>query len=200
MSTPTESGRALVRAGSLALLAFFFCAGAARAQLPAPDAVWKRISSGGVAVIIRHAQTVPGLGDPPDFRIGDCATQRNLSAQGRAQAAQLGAAFKARGIVPTRILSSQWCRCIDTARAAFGRHAAEPALNSFFDDRNREAVQSAQVRKLIAAVKPGELLVLVTHQVNMTALAGVSPAQGEVFVFAPASDQTVTLVGRIPAP
>lgn len=150
--------------------------------------------------MVRHAQTVPGVGDPPNFRIGDCATQRNLSAERRAQAARLGAAFRARGIRADRVLSSQWCRCVDTAEAAFGRHAEEPALNSFFDDRATEAAQSARVRALIAGVKPGELLVLVTHQVNMTALAGVPAAQGEMLVFAPAAGQTVTLVGRVPAP
>ena len=183
------------KAGSLALLAFFLSAGAARAD----EAVWKRIAQGGVAVMIRHAQTVPGVGDPQGFRIGDCATQRNLSAEGRAQARRLGAAFKARGIAPARVLSSQWCRCIDTAVEAFGRHAEEPALNSFFEERSGEPGQSAAVRKLIAGVKRGEVLVLVTHQVNITALEGAPVSQGEMFVFAPAG-KTVKLVGRIAAP
>jgi phosphohistidine phosphatase SixA len=185
------------RAGSLALLAFFFCAlpGPARAD----EAVWKRIAQGGVAVMVRHAQTVPGFGDPPGFRIGDCATQRNLSEEGRAQARRLGAAFAARGIRPSRVLSSQWCRCIDTAEAAFGRHVEAPALNSFFDERKTEPAQSAAVRKLIAGVKRGEVLVLVTHQVNITALAGESVAQGEMIVLAPAGT-AAKIVGRLSVP
>jgi len=188
-----------VKAGSLALLAFFFWVGAAGADGAADEAVWKRIAQGGVAVMIRHARTEPGVGDPPNFRIGDCATQRNLSNEGRAQARRLGAAFAARGITPTAVLSSQWCRCIDTAREAFGRNAEEPALNSFFDERRTEPAQSAAVRARIAALKRGEILVLVTHQVNMTALAGAYPAEGEMFVLAPAG-KTVELVGRLPSP
>jgi len=189
----------LNKAGRFALLAFLLWAGAVQADTAADEAVWKRIAQGGVAVMIRHAQTVPGVGDPPQFRLGDCATQRNLSAEGRAQARRLGEAFKARGIAPARVLSSQWCRCIDTAMEAFGRHAEEPALNSFFDGRGTEPAQSAAVRKLIAGMKRGEVLVLVTHQVNITALAGSPVSEGEMFVFAP-EGKTVKLLGRIPAP
>ena len=188
-----------MKAGSLVLLAFFFWAGMARADSSADDAAWKRIAQGGVAVMIRHARTEPGVGDPPNFRIGDCTTQRNLSAEGRAQAKRLGAAFAARGIAPTVVLSSQWCRCIDTAREAFGRNTEESALNSFFDGRSTEPAQSAAVRARIAALKRGEILVLVTHQVNMTALAGKYPAEGEVFVLAP-SGTSVELVGRLSTP
>ena len=181
-----------IKAGSLALLAFLFCAGGARAG----EALWARIAQGGVAVMIRHAQTEPGTGDPPQFRLGDCSTQRNLSAEGRAQAQRLGAAFRARGIATPRVLSSQWCRCIDTAGEAFGRHAPEPALNSFFDDRRTEPAQTAAARKLVAGVKRRELLVLVTHQVNISALAGQGAAQGELLVLAP----DARLLGRLPAP
>lgn len=188
-----------MKAGSLALLAFFFWAGAVRADPVSDEAVWKRIAQGGVAVMIRHARTEPGTGDPPNFRLGDCSTQRNLSNEGRAQARRLGAAFAARGIAPTAVLSSQWCRCIDTAREAFGRNVEEPALNSFFDERRTEPAQSAAVRARIAALNRGEVVVLVTHQVNMTAIAGAYPAEGELFVLAP-SGKTFELVGRLPSP
>jgi phosphohistidine phosphatase SixA len=181
-----------MKAGSLALSAFFFCAAPALAD----EALWKRLAQGGVAVMVRHAQTEPGIGDPPGFRIGECSTQRNLSAEGRAQARRLGAAFKARGIVPARVLSSQWCRCIDTATGAFGRHAPEPALNSFFDDRSGEAGQSAATRKVIAGVRRGEVLVLVTHQVNITALGGQGVGMGDLVLFS----REGKLLGRLPAP
>ena len=189
------------RARDKASRAFLFFAGIAFAGAAfADEALWKRVSQGGVAVMIRHAQTVPGVGDPPGFRLGDCRTQRNLSDEGRAQARRLGAAFEARGIRPARVLSSQWCRCIDTAIEAFGRQAPEPALNSFFDDRKTAPAQSEAVRKLMAAVKPGTLLVLVTHQVNITAIAGESVGPGEMFVFAPEGKASARFIGRIPAP
>ena len=183
---------AALKAGSLALSAFFFSAASAAAD----EALWKRVAQGGVAVMVRHAQTVPGVGDPPGFRIGDCSTQRNLSEQGRAQARRLGAAFQARGIAPARVLSSQWCRCIDTATEAFGRQTPEPALNSFFDDRGSEVAQSAATRKLIAGVKRGEVLVLVTHQVNITALGGQGVGMGDLIVFS----RDGKPLGRLPAP
>jgi phosphohistidine phosphatase SixA len=189
------------RARDTTLRAFLFLAAVAYAGGAFADEVlWKRIAQGGVAVMIRHAQTVPGVGDPPGFRLGDCSTQRNLSEEGRAQARRLGAAFEARGIKPARVLSSQWCRCIDTAIAAFGRPAPEPALNSFFDDRKTAPAQSEAVRKLMAAVKPGTLLVLVTHQVNISAIAGEPAGLGEMFVFAPEGKSSARLIGRIPAP
>ena len=149
-STRTEM--VALKPGSLVLrvLVLLACAASAVPAL-ASDALWKRIGQGGVAVMIRHAQTVPGIGDPPAFRIGDCSTQRNLSAEGRAQAARLGAAFKARGIRPARVLSSQWCRCIDTATAAFGHHTEESALNSFFEGRG--TVKATDVQEYCAVVQ-----------------------------------------------
>ena len=196
-----------LKAASLALAAFFFSV-AAFAQGAAPsltpsappsaeeEALWKRIARGGVVVMVRHAATEPGVGDPPHFRLGDCSTQRNLSEEGRIQARRLDAAFRARGIVPAQVLSSQWCRCRDTAQEAFGTYAEAPALNSFFDNRATEGAQSAQARALIAAVKPGEVRVLVTHQVNITALGGQGVGLGDLFVFG----RDAKLLGRISAP
>jgi broad specificity phosphatase PhoE len=189
------------RARSLALRALFFCALATcAAPAIADEALWKRIAQGGVTVMIRHAQTVPGVGDPPHFRLEDCSTQRNLSEEGRAHARRVRAAFKARGISTSRVLSSQWCRCIETAELAFRRHRPEPALNSLFGARHSEPAQSAAVRKLVAAVKRGEVLVLVTHQVNITAIIGTAAAPGELIVLAPTDKGVTTLVGRMTVP
>src|SRR5207247_2594884 len=88
------------------------------------------------------------LGDPPGFRLDECSTQRNLSEEGRAQARRVGAAFAARGIPIGRVLSSQWCRCLETARLAFGGAAPWPALNSFFRDRTQEAERTRGGRVL----------------------------------------------------
>ncbi|HPG79535.1 MAG TPA: histidine phosphatase family protein [Piscinibacter sp.] len=137
---------------------------------------------GGVAVLLRHAATEPGIGDPPGFRLGECATQRQLSEQGRAQSQRIGAWFSARGLAPAEVRSSAWCRCLDTATLAFGRARAWTALNSFFGDRSVESGQSAELRKALGKLPAQGFEVWVTHQVNISALTGVSPGMGEAVV------------------
>ena len=90
----------------------------------ASEPLWTLLKGGGQVVLLRHASTPPAMGDPPGFRLDDCATQRNLSAIGREESRRIGAAFTTRGIPVDRVLSSPWCRCLETARLAFG--AAEP--------------------------------------------------------------------------
>jgi hypothetical protein len=85
----------------------------------ADDAVWTTLRDTAAVLIVRHAQTEPGIGDPPGFRLHDCGTQRNLSPAGRAQATAMGRRLAERGIRVSRVESSRWCRCIDTARLAF---------------------------------------------------------------------------------
>src|SRR5688572_28986342 len=85
----------------------------------ADDALWALLKKGGQVVLIRHAVTTPGVGDPPGFTIQDCKTQRNLTAAGRKEAERLGAAFRQRAIPVGRVLSSPWCRCLETAKLAF---------------------------------------------------------------------------------
>ena len=85
----------------------------------ADDAVWAKLKAGGNVLLIRHASTESGLGDPPGFKLGDCTTQRNLNDEGRAQARRIGEWFSARGLKPARVRSSPWCRCLDTAALAF---------------------------------------------------------------------------------
>ena len=87
---------------------------AARAQAPA-DPAWAALRAGGAVVVLRHAQTVPGIGDPPGFRLQDCSTQRNLSEEGRQQARRLGETLRRAGVKVDEVLSSRWCRCLDTA-------------------------------------------------------------------------------------
>ncbi len=174
-------------------------AGLAAADASADDATWDRLRSGGHVVAIRHAATVPGVGDPPGFRLDDCATQRNLSESGRDEARRLGEAFRVRGVPVGEVLSSEWCRCRDTAALAFGRYVAWPALNSFFGNRATEGEQTRTVReRALRWTGPGNL-VLVTHQVNVTALTGVFPAPGELVVLRPAGG-SLELVGRIAPP
>ena len=89
----------------------------------ADGALWALLGRGGHAVLLRHAVTDTGVGDPPGFRLGVCATQRNLSEQGRSDARRLGEELRARRVPVAGLLSSPWCRCLDTARLAFGRDA-----------------------------------------------------------------------------
>jgi phosphohistidine phosphatase SixA len=168
---------------------------AAPALAMADDALWAKLRGGGFVVMIRHA-TAPGTGDPPGFKLGDCATQRNLSEEGREEARRIGAAFKRERVPVEEVLSSEWCRCRETAALAFGRYVPWPAINSFFSDRAREAQQSAEVRAAAARVAKSANLVLVTHQVNITAVSGVYPASGELVVLQPAGDR-LEVVGRL---
>jgi phosphohistidine phosphatase SixA len=177
---------------------------AAAAHLASPawasDALWPMLGSGGYVVLIRHASTEPGVGDPPNFRLDDCATQRNLSQAGRDEARRLGEAFRARGIPIAEVLSSEWCRCRDTALLAFGRYAAWPPLNSFFGDRSTESAQTRVVRERAAKWRGAANLVIVTHQVNIAALAGVFAVQGEIVVLKADGAEGLELVGTIRPP
>jgi broad specificity phosphatase PhoE len=154
---------------------------AAAAPSVADEAAWRALAEPGAVLMVRHAQTVPGIGDPPGYRLDDCATQRNLSEDGRRQAAAMGSALAARGVKVARVESSRWCRCVDTARLAFPGQAVHmlEALNSFFDDRAAEPARTRALRARIAAWRGPGVLVLVTHQVNITALTGRTVAMGE---------------------
>ena len=163
----------------------------------ADEALWSKLGSGGYVVLIRHASTEPGVGDPPNFRLGDCGTQRNLSQAGRDEARRLGDAFRSRRVAAAEVLSSEWCRCRETASLAFGRYAAWPPLNSFFGDRSTETAQTRAVRERAVAWRGPGNLVLVTHRVNITALAGTFAAPGELVVLKPALGGDLELVGKI---
>ena len=135
---------------------------------------------GGV-VLVRHASTVAGLGDPPEFRLGQCDTQRNLSEEGRQAAQAMGQWFRQHGLVPAAVLSSQWCRCQDTARLAFGAYQDWPALNSTFAGQGDASAQLQILRQRLRQMPAGRLEVWVTHQVIMPALTDAYPAMGEAF-------------------
>jgi phosphohistidine phosphatase SixA len=148
------------------------------------EAAWRQVVAGGCAVLLRHARTTPGIGDPPGFRLDDCSTQRNLSSVGRAQARRFGAEFDRREIRIDEVRSSRWCRCLDTARLAFPRHEVRPldALDSFFTDGSTRGAQTAALRDYLGALPAMRRVVLVTHMVNITALTDESPAMGEALI------------------
>ena len=146
------------------------------------DTLVTRLRAGACVVMLRHAQTDPGIGDPRGFQLDQCSTQRNLSAQGCMQAERIGQWFKSRDLEPSAVKSSAWCRCKDTADLAFGGHRVWPALNSFFEEARTRDVQTAQLRTALKGMAPGMFEVWVTHQVNMTALTGEGMTMGEALV------------------
>ena len=159
------------------------------------DAAWNALRAGGIA-LFRHANA-PGTGDPPGMRLDDCSTQRNLDEEGRVQARRIGDAFRSRDIQIGAVLASQWCRSHETAELAFpGLARVEPVFNSFFDDREAGEAQTEAARNLLENWRgPGALFVS-THQVNITALTGISPASGEGVVLRPREDG-LAVVGHI---
>ncbi|CAM8670603.1 SixA Phosphohistidine phosphatase SixA [Comamonadaceae bacterium] len=136
----------------------------------------------GSVVLIRHA-LAPGVGDPERFALNDCSTQRNLSEEGRAQAVRIGQFFRQRLVPVDAVWSSQWCRTRDTADLAFpGKRVDKPAFNSFFGEPDAAPAQTRAAQELLNAWTGNGLLVVVTHQVNITAISGVVPASGEAVV------------------
>ena len=150
----------------------------------------------GSVVLMRHA-LAPGVGDPEHVDLSDCQTQRNLSEEGRTQAIRIGQFFRQQTVPVTAVWSSQWCRTRDTADLAFPTlRVDQPAFNSFFGEPDAAPAQTSEARALLKAWRGDGLLVVVTHQVNITALTGVVPASGEAVVLRRQTGKWVT-AGRI---
>ena len=141
----------------------------------------ERMKTGGHILMIRHA-LAPGTGDPANFRVGDCSTQRNLDDRGREQARAIGDWLRSNGITSAEVYSSQWCRCLDTAKLlGLGTVAQLPALNSFYElTQDREPNLKALKKFIAKQPSDGALIILVTHLVTISAIAneGVSPGEG----------------------
>ncbi|MDN4056842.1 histidine phosphatase family protein [Massilia sp. YIM B02769] len=183
----------------LCLLTLLPLACAAQATATADDALWQRLRAGGVIVLMRHAATTPGVGDPPGFELGKCATQRNLSAAGRDDARAIGAAFRHHNIVPGAVWSSRWCRCLETARLAFDGAKPEPTLDSMFQlDEATGAARLQDLRNRLEARRGMGPLVLVTHDVNIRALTGEYLEQGEMLL-TELRDGRLAVIGRLNA-
>lgn len=162
-------------------------------------ASWALLQEQGAIVLFRHANA-PGIGDPDGFKLGDCSTQRNLDDRGRAEARAIGEAFRQRGISVGRVLSSQWCRARDTANLAFpGRAEESPAFNSFFGSREAESSATASALGVLGGWSGPGAMVVVTHQVNIASLTGLSPRPGEGVVIS-LKDGRIQVLGRLPPP
>ena len=190
MSIPRAFARAVL------VLALLVAAAPGRAD----EALWAALADGGHVALMRHAYA-PGTGDPEHFRLEDCSTQRNLDQTGRDQARRTGEAFRDHGVAIGRVLSSRWCRCLETAELlGLGEVVAFAPLDSFFGDRGRGPDQTAAVRALLAdADAEGPSLVMVTHQVNITALTGIFPRSGEIVVLRLGGPQIFETLGAISA-
>src|SRR3989442_13943731 len=160
-------------------------------------AVWELLRGGGQVVLMRHAITTPGVGDPVGFRVDDCATQRNLTDAGRDDAKRVGTTFRTRDIPLGRVLSSPWCRCLETARLAFGSAEPWPALSNLFDNRAREAEQMRALREIAGRRPAGGNVVLVTHGSVVLPLTGIQPAPAEMVVLTPDGAARFRIAGRL---
>jgi phosphohistidine phosphatase SixA len=159
--------------------------------------LWTQLAAGGQAVLMRHAMA-PGVGDPATFQLGDCSTQRNLSAAGRQQARRIGAAFRQHGVTVEKIYTSQWCRCQETAELlGLGDVEPLPLLNSFFQERQRGQEQTEALAQFLTTTRLSGVMILVTHQVNITALTGIYPASGEAVIVAGADAQPLRTLGKL---
>jgi phosphohistidine phosphatase SixA len=179
---------------AIALTIVLFGPSGARAD----EAIWRSLQEGGHAILIRHA-LAPGTGDPAGFSLEACATQRNLSAEGRAQARRIGATLKARKVPINRILSSRWCRALETAHLMdLGPVEPFPLLDSFFSTPALGPEQTAAMKAFLQGLGE-QTIVIVSHQVNITALTGIFPRSGEMIVAKPGADasDSLVVVGRI---
>jgi phosphohistidine phosphatase SixA len=185
------------------LIRLFFAAAAALAAAnPAHadeggDRALAALKSGRHYALMRHAKA-PGRNDPDEFRIGDCATQRNLDAGGRAQAAAIGAGLRRAGVTIFKLYASRWCRCMETAELlAVGDVEPLDVLNSFHRTPERERDQTKHLGALVSQPIATPSVLLVTHHDNIVALTRIVTREGEIVVVKPLGGGKFEIVGRI---
>ena len=145
---------------------------------------WKPAQEGNKIILIRHS-TAPGGGDPIGFKIDDCKTQRNLNRAGINQSKKIGKLFKKNKVSIDQVLSSQWCRCKDTAKYAFGEYKEFTALNSTFQSsyNKNETNQLKEIYNFVGKWNgKGKNLVLITHFSIITAVTNAIPSSGEIVI------------------
>src|SRR6266496_991801 len=159
---------------------------------------WAALAKGGHVALVRHGNAPPGHGgDPPGFKIDECATQRNMDEKGRMQSRAVGDAFRQHGVRVDKILSSPWCRCLETARLmALG--PVEGTMAVAASDRSPDRL--AALKQMVSAWNGTGTLVVVTHALTVQGLVGIMPGQAETVVIRPkpGNDPGVEVVGRIP--
>ncbi len=153
-----------------------------------------QLEEGGKLIFIRHAYA-PGNGDPNNFNLNDCSTQRNLSEEGRKQAQYIGDFFIKNKISIDRVISSEWCRCKETAKIAFKNFSTKNFLNSFYSSKfaNNKTKQVEELNLYIERFKSKKNLILVTHYVLISEVLNYAPSSGEIVV----SDKNLNMIGSI---
>ena len=157
------------------------------------DLILDSLKEGKKIIFIRHA-IAPGNGDPDNFNINDCETQRNLSEEGIEQSKNIGIFFEENKIKIDKILSSEWCRCKDTAKIAFNNFETFDSLNSFYDEKfaQNEYIQIQNLKKYIKSWKSDKNLILVTHFVVISSILNVGISSGEMII----SDKNYNIIAN----
>ena len=157
------------------------------------DLILNSLKEGKKIIFIRHA-IAPGNGDPDNFNINDCKTQRNLSEEGVEQSKNIGIFFEENKIKIDKILSSEWCRCKDTAKIAFNNFETFDSLNSFYDEKfaQNEDIQIQNLKKYIKSWKSDKNLILVTHFVVISSILNVGISSGEMII----SDKNYNIIAN----
>ena len=153
-----------------------------------------QLEEGGKLIFIRHAYA-PGSGDPDNFNLNDCSTQRNLSKEGQRQAEYIGEFFRNNKVKIDKVLSSEWCRCKETAKIAFKNFSTNSFLNSFYSSKfakNRDK-QVKALKEYIKKFKSDKNLVLVTHYVLISEILNYGPSSGEIVV----SNRNLNIIGSL---
>ncbi|MBW3227871.1 histidine phosphatase family protein [Marinobacter adhaerens] len=161
------------------------------------EEAWEALRDGRAVLMLRHA-LAPGTGDPGNFDINDCSTQRNLNDTGREQARAWKPFLADHGIADARVFSSQWCRCMDTATGMdMGKVTEWPSLNSFFRNRGDGPAQTRQTIVLVNELEDGAPVIMVSHQVNITGLTGIFPSSNEGAIIALPLSEDPTVLARV---
>ncbi|MGF2736295.1 histidine phosphatase family protein [Marinobacter sp. DUT-1] len=187
--------RKLVLGLTLSVITFAFSLNASASDNNAE--AWQALRDGQAILILRHA-LAPGTGDPGNFDLNDCSTQRNLNETGREQARAWKPFLAEHGIEQARVFTSQWCRCRDTATEMdVGEVTEWPSLNSFFQGRGDGPTQTLQTIALVNELEAGLPVVMVSHQVNITRLAGIYPSSNEGVILALPLSGDPTVLARV---
>tara|TARA_A100001015_G_scaffold290476_1_gene363536 strand:+ start:60 stop:614 length:555 start_codon:yes stop_codon:yes gene_type:complete len=176
------------------ILLIFFVSLINSNQVNADDNLILSLKEGGKIIFIRHA-LAPGNGDPENFNIYDCSTQRNLDQKGIQQAKKIGNFFKSNNISIENVYSSEWCRCKDTANYAFSKFKTFDALNSFYDEKfqiNKDK-QITDLKIYIKNWNGNKNLVFITHYVVISELFNQGAESGEIII----SNKNYQILGSI---
>ncbi|MEP7300165.1 MAG: histidine phosphatase family protein [Caldimonas sp.] len=173
---------------------------ALRPALASEADAWAALRRDGAVALVRHGDA-PGVGDPTGWKLGDCRTQRNLSDAGRAQARALGERLRAERIAIARVLTSPWCRTVETATLlGAGPVRSEPTFANAYVLSERHAELTAGARALIGRWRGPGVLLVVTHGENINALTGRTPATAELVVVTAEDDGSLKTLGAVATP